>query len=80
MQLIRSVWGFGCTKEKMVHLWKLFCLSVLEQSCVVWGSSLTKEDEEDLERTQKSCTKLVLGDYYMDYETALIKLDLENMG
>ena len=50
MQLLRSVWGFGCSNKEMVHLWKLFCLSVLEQSCVVWGSSLTKEDEEDLEK------------------------------
>ena len=80
MQLLRSVWGFGCSNKEMVHLWKLFCLSVLEQSCVVWGSSLTKEDEDDLERTQKSFAKLVLGDKYVDYETALIKLDLENLG
>ena len=32
--------------------------------------SLTKEDEADLERTQKSFSKLVLGDKYVDYETA----------
>ena len=51
MQLLRSVWGFGASPTEMVHLWKLFCLSVLEQSCVVWGGSLTKENEDDLERT-----------------------------
>ena len=43
MQLLRAVWGFGCSIEEMVHLWKLICLNVLEHSCVVWGSSLTKE-------------------------------------
>ena len=57
----------------------IWCLRVLAQSCVVWGTSLTKEDEEDLERTQNSFTKLVLGDKYLDYEAALIKLVLENL-
>ena len=79
MQLLRSVWSFGATIIEMVHLWKLFCLSVLEQSCVVWGSSITQENEEDLERTQKSFARLVLGDKYSNYESALIRLDLEDL-
>ena len=60
----------------MVHLWKLYCLSVLEQSCVVWGPSLTIENQDDLERTQKGFAKLVLGHKYHDYESALLRLDL----
>ena len=79
MQLLRSVLGFGASPTEMVHLWKLFCLSVLEQSCVVWGGSLTKENEDDLERTQKSFCKLVLRDRYYDYEPALVELDLEKL-
>ena len=79
MQLLRSVWSFGATIIEMVHLWKIFCLSVLEQSCVVWGSSITQENEEDLERTQKSFARLVLGDKYSNYESALIRLDLEDL-
>ena len=43
MQLIRGVQSFGATTEEMVHIWKLFCRSILEQSCVVWGTSLTQE-------------------------------------
>ena len=34
--------------------WKIYCVSVLEQSCVVWGSSLTQENIENLKRTQKN--------------------------
>ena len=79
MQLLRAVWGFGSSISEMVHLWKLFCLSVLEQSCVVWGSSLTQENKEDLERTQKSFAKLVLRDNYKDYEGALLQLNLEKL-
>ena len=80
MQLLRAVWGFGSSIKEIVHLWKLFCWSVLEQSCVVWGSSLTKENQDDLERTQKSFAKLVLRYQYTNYETALIKLDIEELG
>ena len=60
MQLIRSLQNFGAKTEEMVHLWTIFCRSVLEQSCVVWDSSLTQDNIDDLERTQKTFAKLVL--------------------
>ena len=63
----------------MVHLWILFCRSVLEQSCVVWHASLTQENIENLERTQKSFAKIVLKEKYVSYEQALTILNLENL-
>ena len=39
MQLLRKVWGFGSSLEDMVHLWKVYCRSILEQSAVVWGGN-----------------------------------------
>ena len=45
MQLLQKVWSFGSRLEEMVHLWKVYCLSILEQSCVVWGGSLTAENK-----------------------------------
>ena len=44
MQLIRELKSFGASNQEMSHFWILFCRSVLEQSCVVWGSSLTQEN------------------------------------
>ena len=79
MQLLRAVWSFGSNISEMVHLWKLYCLSVLEQSCVVWGTSITQQNREDLERTQKCFAKLVLQEKYSDYESALIQLNLETL-
>ena len=64
---------------EMVHLWTVFCKSVLEQSCVVWHSSLTQENREDLERTQKSFCKLILQEKYVNYENALLKLNLVSL-
>ena len=34
MRLLRGVQSFGTSVEEMVHLWILFCRSVIEQSCV----------------------------------------------
>ena len=79
MQLIRGIKSFGASRSEMVHIWILFCRSILEQSCVVWGSSLTLENIEDLERTQKSFAKLVLKDKYKNYEDALKILNLDSL-
>ena len=79
MQLLRKVWSFGSTKDEMVQLWKVYCLSVLDQSCVVWGSGLTRENINDLERTQKTFTKLVLQERFRTYNEALVDLGLQNL-
>ena len=79
MQLIRSILSFGASTEEMVHLWVVFCRSVLEQSCVVWHSSLTQENRDDLERLQKTFCKLILKEKYVNYENALLKLNLDSL-
>ena len=79
MQLLRGVQGFGASTEEMVHLWIIFCRSVLEQSCVVWSSSLTQDNKDDLERTQKTFTKLVLKEKYKNYEDSLRILNLDSL-
>ena len=79
MQLLQKVWSFGSTNEEMVQLWKTYCLSVLEQSCVVWSSGLTNENKMDLERTQKTFCKLVLEENYSTYYEALLTLRLQTL-
>ena len=63
----------------MVNLWKTFCLSVLDQSCVVWDSGLTTENRKDLERTQNIFVKLILEENYDTYLKALKTLHLETL-
>ena len=46
---------------------------------MVWGSSFTQEDTDNLERTQKSFAKLVLQEKYQYYTSALAVLDLETL-
>ena len=38
--------------------------NVAEQSCVVWSSSLTKQNITELERIQKVAVRIILGEYY----------------
>ena len=74
--MLRRAKEFGATKKELAHLWIVFCRGTLEQSCVLWHNTLTQENFEDLERTQKTFTKLALGQNYKNYEDALLKLNL----
>ena len=79
MSLLRNVYSFGATTDEMVHMWVVFCRSVVEQSCVVWHSSLTQENSDDIERTQKTFSKMILKEKYIDYENALTILNLDSL-
>ena len=79
MLLLKKALSFGATREEMVHLWIIYCRSVLEQSAIVWSSSLNEDSKADLERTQKVFAKMVLKNKYKDYESALLELNLEKL-
>ena len=76
---LKKIQSFGANTQEMVHVWTVYCNWVLEQSAVVWSSSLTEENCTDLERTQKSFTKLILKKNYTTYEESLIKLNLTTL-
>ena len=41
MLLLKKITSFGASTIEMVDLWKIYCRSLLKQSAVVWGPSLT---------------------------------------
>ena len=57
MFLLKKITNFGVSTIEMVDLWKIYCRSLLKQSAVVWGLSLTEQNRNDLERTLKSFAK-----------------------
>ena len=79
MQLLRKVASFDTPEDDLVNVYILFIRSLLEQSAVVWHSSLTQENAQDLERIQKSAMKVILGQRYISYEKSLAKLGLESL-
>ena len=63
----------------MLNIYVLFIRSVLEQSCVVWHSSLTEEENLALERVQKATLRIILDLEYTDYLSALSLTNLETL-
>ena len=68
MELLRKVAEFTKSMEDKKEIYILHIRSILEQSCVVWHSSLTEENVLDLERVQKAAIRLKLGEKYKNYE------------
>ena len=79
MELLRRVAGFGARIEDLKEIYFLFVRSQLEQSSVVWHSSLTDENKNDLERVQKSAMKVIMGERYKGYQKTLNDLDIETL-
>ena len=59
MILLRKLSEFGAPREHLKTIYILYIRSVLEQSAVVWHSSLTQQNTEDLNRVQKSACKIM---------------------
>ena len=79
MQLLRKVAGFGASKDDLKLLYIQFVRNILEQSAVVWHSSITVENKESLERIQKSAVRIIMGNEYKNYEDSLNRLDLQSL-
>ena len=76
MQLLHKASKFTNNTKDLKQIYMLQIRSKLDQSAVVWHSSLSQKNRNDLERVQKSALRCILGDSYTGYENALEKLRL----
>ena len=60
MELLRRIAGFNAPTKDLVQIYITYIRSILEQSCVIWHSTLTKEDSDNLERVQKNALQNIL--------------------
>ena len=79
MELLRRVASFDASVEDLKQIYFLFVRSQLEQSAVVWHSSLSEDNKSDLERVQKSALKIILRENYKGYKQALVALGIESL-
>ena len=79
MELLRKVAAFHAPMTDLINIYVLYIRSILEQSCIVWHSMLSKENVEDLERVQKAALKIILGTKFINYENALQRTNLETL-
>ena len=62
---------------KQIYYSRIRCK--LDQSAVVWNSSLTQKNVKDLERVQKAAVRIIYGKTYESYSNTLKELGMVNL-
>ena len=57
--------------EEMLDIYISYIRSILENSAVVWHSSITQAEQKLIERVQRVALRIILDDEYEDYDNAL---------
>jgi hypothetical protein len=71
LSLIIKLKYVGVSMEDLLDIYILFIRSVAEYCSVVFHSSLTQQDSNKLKKRRKKCLKIIIGELYEDYPTAL---------
>ena len=79
MRLLHRASKFTNNIKDLKQIYMLQIRSKLDQSAVVWHSSLTQKNRADLERIQKSAVKCILGKRYTSYSEGLKSLRLQSL-
>ena len=79
MTILRNLYQFNIPEEDLVLIYCLYIRSVLEYNSSVRFSSITQEESNDIERVQRCACRIILKDEYVSYESALSRLNLQNL-
>ena len=79
MIIIKKLIQFNVPLAELIQIYILYIRSVVEQSAVVWHTSITIGEQKDLERIQKVALRLILGEKYITYIQALKVTGLETL-
>ena len=79
MQFLHKASKFTNNIKDLKQIYISQIRSKLEQSAVVWHSSLTQKNENDLERIQKAALKVILKERYQSYSDALMALKIKSL-
>ena len=60
MIIIQKLYEFNLPVEEMITIYILFIRSMVEYACVVWHSSITEEENTDIECVQKTALTIIL--------------------
>jgi hypothetical protein len=79
MTMLTKLRYVGVPMDDLITVYILYVRSLLEYCSVVWHSTLTVEQSQNLESVQKLCLKVILGDEYPGYDNALEISGLEKL-
>ena len=71
LSIITKLRYVGVSQDDLLDIYVLFIRSVAEYCSVSFHSSLTKEQSRKLESIQRTCLKVILGEEYSDYQSAM---------
>ena len=79
MRLLHAASKFVKDKKILTQLYFTHIRCRLEQSAVLWHSSLTLKNIIDLERVQKSAVRIIIGQKYDSYSDTLKSLKIDTL-
>ena len=79
LSMITKLKYVGVKTEDLLDIYILFIRSIVEYCSVVFHSSLTSEQSNKLETIQRTCLKVILGEMYVDYSSALEMCGLDTL-
>ena len=79
MPLLNRAAAFSSNTNDLKKIYLTYIQSVLDQSAVVWHSSLSQKNKRDLERVQKVAIRVILGKNFKSYNEGLKKLNLKRL-
>ena len=79
MSILHKLCQFEVPVAELVDIYILYIRSVVEQSAVIWHSSITKGEQYDLERVQKCALRIILKQDYESYQNSLKIVGLDSL-
>ena len=79
LSMITKLKYVGTSIEDLIDVYVLYIRSVAEYCSVAYHSSLTQAQSEKIERIQKTCLRVILGDMYVSYDAALEMCGLKKL-
>ena len=77
--MIRRLKGLGASTDEMLDVYFKQIRSVLELAVPVWQPGLTRQEEKQIERVQKTAFYVILGEQYQNYQNSLEVLLAERL-
>ena len=69
----------GVNTEDLIDIYVLYIRSITEYCSVAFHSSLTIEQSNKLERIQKVCLRVILGEMHVNYDAAMEMCGLDTL-
>lgn len=79
MSLLTKLAGFDVPVTDLTIIYIIYIRSLTDYCAVLWHSTITEEEKQDIERIQKCAIKVILQEKYTNYKEGLDILNLEEL-